>query len=303
MNKNLDALITEQVNARTIHIDEKETEELLTIINTEDKTVANAVAKVIPMIAKAVDCIVDRLNKGGRLFYIGAGTSGRLGVIDAAECPPTYGTDPELIQAIIAGGEKAIFNAAEGDEDNEKAGRDVIKGKNVASIDTVIGITASGRTPFVLGAVQEAKTAGAFTIGLCNNTSASLTEICDISIVPEVGPEVVMGSTRMKSGTSQKLVLNMISTSVMIKLGKVYGNLMVDLNPNNEKLMHRATRIISLATDLAPEEAYNYLMQSGKNPKIAIVMAKTGTTKEQAKVLLENTGGYVYRALQLFREE
>ena len=300
MNSNLDTLITEQVNPRTTDIDKKETEELLAIINSEDSTVPAAVAKVIPSIAKAVDGIVARMKQGGRLFYVGAGTSGRLGVIDASECPPTYGTDPELIQAIIAGGKNAVFNAAEGDEDNKESGGKIIKDKKITGMDTVIGIAASGRTPFVLGAIQEAKRVGALTIALCNNANTILTEVSDISIVPQVGPEVVMGSTRMKSGTSQKLVLNMISTSVMIKLGKVYGNLMVDLNPNNEKLIHRAAKIISLASDLSREEAYDYLIQADKNPKIAIVMAKTGSSKEQAKAVLEQAGGYVYRALELF---
>lgn len=303
MNNYLDTLMTEQVNPSTTDIDTKETEELLAIINSEDSTVPAAVAKVIPSIAKAVDGIVARMKQGGRLFYVGAGTSGRLGVIDASECPPTYGTDPELIQGIIAGGKKAVFNASEGDEDNEESGGKIIKEKDITILDTVMGIAASGRTPFVIGAIQEAKRVGALTIALCNNANTILTEVSDISIVPQVGPEVVMGSTRMKSGTSQKLVLNMISTSVMIKLGKVYGNLMVDLNPNNEKLVHRATKIISLATDLNREEAYDYLMEADKNPKMAIVMAKTGSSKEQAKALLDQVGGYVYKALELFYQK
>ena len=218
MNTRLDALMTEQVNPETNNIDQANTIDILTMINTEDSTISDAVAREIPSIAKAVDSIAVRIKQGGRLFYVGAGTSGRLGVLDASECPPTYGTDPELVQAIIAGGEGAVFKAVEGVEDNETLGRDIIHTYGVNSLDTVIGIAASGRTPFVLGAIREAKIIGALTIGLSNNYGSLLMESADISITPQVGPEVVMGSTRMKAGTSQKLVLNMLSTSIMIKL-------------------------------------------------------------------------------------
>jgi N-acetylmuramic acid 6-phosphate etherase len=303
MNTRLDTLMTEQVNSRTTDIDQKSTEELLALINNEDKSVPDAVARVIPAVAQAVDGIVARMKQGGRLFYVGAGTSGRLGVLDASECPPTYGTDPDLVQAIIAGGESAMFRAAEGAEDNEELGRSVIREKGVTKLDTVVGIAASGRTPFVIGAVKEAREIGALTVSLSNNAAAILKDITDISIIPEVGPEVIMGSTRMKAGTSQKLVLNMISTSVMIKLGKVYGNLMVDLKPNNEKLMIRAARIISLATGLSREKAHDYLLQADKNPKTAIVMAKTGYSKDQAKALLDQAEGYVSEALRLFQQK
>jgi N-acetylmuramic acid 6-phosphate etherase len=302
MNTRLDALMTEQVNSKTTDIDQKSTQDILALINSEDKAVPDAVANVIPDIARAVDGIVDRMKQGGRLFYVGAGTSGRLGVLDASECPPTYGTDPSLVQAIIAGGEKAIFNAAEGNEDNEEAGRSIIREKGVTKLDTVVGIAASGRTPFVIGAVKEAGEIGALTISLSNDAAALLKECTDISILPVVGPEVIMGSTRMKAGTSQKLVLNMISTSVMIKLGKIYGNLMVELRPNNEKLIIRAARIISLATGLSREEAHDYLLQADKNPKTAIVMAKAGCSKEEAKALLDQAEGYVSKALQLFQQ-
>ena len=300
MNTRLDALMTEQVNPNTNNIDQISTTDLLTIINAEDSIVANAVAREIPSIAKAVDSITARIKQGGRLFYIGAGTSGRLGVLDASECPPTYGTDPELVQAIMAGGEEAVFKAVEGVEDNETLGKEIIRTYGITSLDSLVGIAASGRTPFVLGAIQEAKEIGALTIGLSNNPDSLLTELADIGIIPQVGPEVVMGSTRMKAGTSQKLVLNMLSTSIMIKLGKVYGNLMVDLKPSNEKLMHRAARIITLATGLSPDEANQYLVASGKKPKTAIVMAKTGYSKEQAKELLDRAEGFVSQALQLF---
>lgn len=302
MNTKLDTLTTEQVNPRTADIDRKSTEDLLALINNEDKTVPEAVGKVIPAIAQAVDGIVERMKRGGRLFYVGAGTSGRLGILDASECPPTYGTDPDLVQGIIAGGEGAIFRAVEGAEDDEELGRSVIREKSVTKLDTVVGIAASGRTPFVIGAVKAAREAEALTVCLANNPEALLKQYTDISITPEVGPEVIMGSTRMKAGTSQKLILNMISTSVMIKLGKVYGNLMVDLRPNNEKLMIRAARIISLATGLSREEAQEYLLKADKNPKTAIVMAKTGYTREQAKALLDQAEGYVSRALELYQQ-
>lgn len=300
MNTKLDALLTEQVNPGTNNIDQVSTIDLLTIINAEDSTVANAVAREIPSIAKAVESITARIKQGGRLFYVGAGTSGRLGVLDASECPPTYGTDPELVQAIMAGGEGAVFKAVEGVEDNETLGKEIIRTYGITSLDSLVGIAASGSTPFVLGAIQEAKEIGALTIGLSNNPDSLLTELADIGIIPQVGPEVVMGSTRMKAGTSQKLVLNMLSTSIMIKLGKVYGNLMVDLKPSNEKLIHRAARIITLATGLSQDEANHYLVISGKNPKTAIVMAKTGYSKEQAKELLDRAEGFVSKALQLF---
>jgi N-acetylmuramic acid 6-phosphate etherase len=303
MYTKLDTLMTEQVNPRTKNIDQKSTEDLLALINAEDQTVPHAVAKVIPAIAQAVDGIVERMKQGGRLFYVGAGTSGRLGVLDASECPPTYGTAPDLVQAIMAGGESAVFRSAEGVEDREDMGREAIREKGITQLDSIIGIAASGRTPYVIGAVKEARQSGALTICLINNSAGILRELTDISIIPEVGPEVIMGSTRMKAGTSQKLVINMISTSVMIKLGKVYGNLMVDLKPSNQKLIHRATRIISLATGIDHEKAYEYLLQSDKNPKTAIVMIKTNSSKEEAKALLDQAHGNVSKALQLNKDQ
>lgn len=303
MNIKLDTLMTEQVNPRTVDIDQKSTTDILQLINSEDKTVAYAVEKEIPAIAAAVDHIVSRIRQGGRLFYVGAGTSGRLGVLDASECPPTYGTDPELVQAIIAGGDIAVTKSVEGAEDSEEAGREAMRAKCVTSLDSVVGIAASGRTPFILGAVKEARQIGALTIGLSNTTSSLLKESAEISITPIVGPEVIMGSTRMKAGTAQKLVLNMISTSIMIKLGKVYGNLMVDLKPGNEKLMNRAARIISLATGISRDKAQDYLIRSDKNPKTAIIMIKTGCTKKQAKALLDQANGYVSVALSNFAKQ
>jgi len=280
-----------------MHIDMCTTREILEIINDEDIQVPLIVRNEIDSIAMAVDAITEAIKSGGRLIYIGAGTSGRLGMLDAAECPPTFGTDPELVKAIIAGGNEAYFRAVEGAEDDEEAGKAAIRENNVTAKDVVVGITASGRTPFVLAAVREAKKLGAKTIGISNNTQSQIKSIVDIDIALNVGPEVIIGSTRMKSGTSQKLVLNMITTAVMIKLGKVYGNLMVDLQPKNAKLVNRAMRIIMHATGADEEVAKKYLELSGMNPKVAIVMYKTNTDKETAVRLLAKNMGFVTKAI------
>lgn len=300
MRENLGSLTTEQVNCKSRNIDICSTREILQIINDEDSLVPLAVKENMDNIVKTVDIVVDRIKKGGRLFYIGTGTSGRIGILDASECPPTYGTDSELVQGIIAGGNQAIFRAVEGAEDNEEAGRTIIYEKNITNKDVVIGITASGRTPYVLGAVREAKKIGAVTVGISNNHMSQIKEEADIEITPLVGPEVIMGSTRMKSGTSQKLVLNMITTGVMIKLGKVYGNLMVDLQPTNKKLVDRAVRIVMHALAIDENEAKKYLELSGNNPKIAIIMKKTGTCKEEAENLLSRAEGGVSAAIEQY---
>lgn len=297
MGKPLKDLTTEQINHKTRHIDMCSTREMLEIINDEDIQVPLVVRNEIDSIATAVDVIVDAMKDGGRLFYIGAGTSGRLGMLDAAECPPTFGTDPELVKAIIAGGSEAYFRAVEGAEDDEEMGKAAIRENNITDRDVVVGITASGRTPFVLAAVREAKKLGAKTIGISNNSQSHIKSIVDIEIVLNVGPEVIMGSTRMKSGTSQKLVLNMITTAVMIKLGKVYGNLMVDLQPKNEKLVDRAIRIVMHATGADEEEAKKYFELSGMNPKVAIVMYKTNTDRETAMELLSKNMGFITKAV------
>lgn len=299
MDTVLGNLSTEQVNKKTMHIDVCSTKEILELINAEDMEVSLAVNKEIPNITDAVDIIASRIKKGGRLFYVGAGTSGRIGILDASECPPTFGTDPELVQGIIAGGSEAIYRAVEGVEDNEELGRESIREKKITGMDVVIGITASGRTPFVLGAIREAKQIGAVTIGISNCYGSRIQKEADKAITLLVGPEVIMGSTRMKSGTSQKLVLNMITTSVMIKLGKVYGNLMVDLQPTNGKLIDRATRIIMHATDISHGEAERLLELSGLNPKTAIVMVKTGLSREEAEKYLEKGEGFVTKAVNL----
>lgn len=303
MDAYLGSLTTEQINRKSSHIDVCTTTEILEIINEEDMLVPMAVKSEIANIAEAVDAIVSRIKNGGRLFYIGAGTSGRIGILDASECPPTFGTDPELVQGIIAGGQEAIMKAVEGAEDNEELGRSVIYEKGITSKDVVLGITASGRTPFVMGAIRKSKEVGALTIGLSSNDKSKIKEEADIAITPIVGPEVVMGSTRMKSGTAQKLVLNMITTTVMIKLGKVYGNLMVDLQPTNEKLVDRTVRIVVHATGVSDIVAEEYLRLSNLNPKVAIVMIKTGTSKEEAEKLLSCGDGFVTKALEVFNSK
>lgn len=298
VDENLKNLTTEQVNARTKNIDTCSTREILKIINSEDMIVPLAVKEEIPNIEKAVDLIVDKIQKGGRLFYIGAGTSGRLGVLDASECPPTYGTDPKLVQGIIAGGRDAMFRSVEDAEDNEEKGKQVIRERGITKDDVVVGITASGRTPYALGAVREARRIGALTVGISSNSTSIIKNEVDVAITPIVGSEVVMGSTRMKSGTAQKLVLNMITTTVMIKLGKVYGNLMVDLKPTNKKLVDRAIRIVAYATSIKDDEAEKYLRLSDYNPKVAIVMIKADVSKEKAEELLSKGNGFVTNALK-----
>jgi len=300
MSSYLESLITEQVNSSTKNIDTMDTIEMLNSINHEDIKVAYAVKEEIPSIAEAVNVVSEKLNNNGRLFYVGAGTSGRLGILDASECPATYSTDPEIVQGIIAGGNKAIFTSIEGAEDDEEKGRKLIKEKGINSKDVVIGITASGRTPFVIGAMKEAKKNGIVTIGISNNKNSLINEEVDIKINPIVGPEVIMGSTRMKAGTSQKLILNMITTASMIKLGKVYGNLMVDLQLSNKKLVDRAVRIIEYAANVKKETAKEYLEKSDFNPKIAIVMLKTGVEKDEAKELLKKGNGFVTKAIETY---
>ncbi|ADH60049.1 glucokinase regulatory-like protein [Thermoanaerobacter mathranii subsp. mathranii str. A3] len=295
----LDELITEGRNPETMDIDRLDTIEMLKKINNEDKKVAVAVEKVIPSIAKAVDSIAEKMKKGGRLIYIGAGTSGRIGILDASECPPTFGTDPGLVIGIIAGGDKAIRNAMENVEDDVEAGRQDLINVNLTVNDSVIGISASGRTPYVIGALQYAKQVGALTIGLFCNPNENLSNIIDILITPVVGPEVIMGSTRMKAGTAQKLVLNMISTSVMIKMGKVYSNLMVDLQANNEKLMERAKRIVKLATGAEERIIESILNETNYNVKLTILMIVTNLDKDRAKQLLDVAGGYIAEAIKL----
>ncbi|SNX53319.1 N-acetylmuramic acid 6-phosphate etherase [Thermoanaerobacterium sp. RBIITD] len=296
---NLEKLITEGRNPDTMDIDKLDTIDMLKKINNEDKKVAIAVEKVVPDIAKAVDGIVERMKRGGRLIYIGAGTSGRLGILDASECPPTYGTDPNLVVGIIAGGDKAIRNAVEGAEDNKDAGKQDLININLTANDSVVGIAASGRTPYVIGALEYCKMVGTFTIGLSCNPEAGFSDVVDVMITPVVGPEVIMGSTRMKAGTAQKLVLNMLSTCTMIKLGKVYSNLMVDVQANNEKLLERAKRIVKLATGEDDEIIKKTLQKTHYNVKLTILMIVTGLDMMKAQELLKLSDGYIAKAIKL----
>ena len=294
----LEHLLTEQPNPASEGIDARPTEEILRIINAEDHQVAEAVARVIPAVARAVDAVVERLRAGGRLFYIGAGTSGRLGVLDAAECPPTFNVPPDLVQGIIAGGEEALARATEATEDDPATGaRDLIE-RGFTARDVLVGIAASGRTPYVLGAVAEARRLGATTIGISCTPDSDLSRAVDIPIEPLPGPEIVAGSTRMKAGTATKLVLNMLSTAVMIRLGHVYGNLMVNVQPRNEKLRDRARRIIARAAGVDPSRAAELLEASGGSVKTAIVMARRGLSRKQAEARLASCGGRVSEALQ-----
>lgn len=290
-------LVTEGRNPDTMDIDMLETKEMLKKINNEDKKVPLAVEKEIPNIAKAVDVIAQRLREGGRLFYIGAGTSGRLGVLDASECPPTYGVDPEMVQGIIAGGDTAIRKSMEGVEDDAGQGKIDLMGKNLSSKDAVVGLAASGRTPYVLGAMEYARSIGILTVGICCTPENLMEKYADIMIIPVVGPEVITGSTRMKAGTAQKLVLNMISTGVMIKLGKVYSNLMVDVRATNEKLVQRARRIVKQATGAGEDIIDKVLEETEFNVKLAIVMIFTGFTKDEAEKLLEKNQGHIRKAI------
>ncbi len=290
-------MITEQQNPNTQDIDQLSTLDIVTRINAEDQTVALAVARALPSVAQAVDAIVARLRGGGRLFYVGAGTSGRLGVLDAAECVPTYSTPPQLVQALIAGGETAITRSVEAVEDDMDAARSDLMAQGVNARDAVVGIAASGRTPYVLGALAYAQAQGALTVGISCNEPAPLLEAAEIAIAVVTGPEVITGSTRMKAGTAQKLVLNMLSTATMIKLGKVYGNLMVDVQATNEKLLQRARRIVAQIGQVDDAQAAELLAAAHDEVKVAIVMARRGVTAEAARSLLLGAGGILRQVI------
>ncbi len=293
------ALATEQRNPESTRMDEMSTGEILALINSEDAKAAAAVREEIPHIAAVVEEIVERFKLGGRLFYVGAGTSGRMGIIDAAECPPTFGTPPELVQAIIAGGNKAVFQAQEGAEDNPKRGAKEIERVGVIARDVVIGIAASKRTPFVLGALERAFEIGAFTVLITTNPRESLDyPFLKESICPVVGPEVLMGSTRMKSALAQKMVLTMITTTAMVRLGKVFENMMVDLQLTNKKLEERAKRIVMIATNCEYPRAEELLQASGGHVKTAIIMERANASAERARQLLSEADGFVKRAIQ-----
>lgn len=293
----LRTIATEQRNPNTMNIDTLSTLEMVKLINREDHKVAEAVSQVTEQIARAVDLIADRLSRGGRLIYCGAGTSGRLGILDAVECPPTYSTDPELVQCLMAGGYGAIFKAVEGAEDSKELGIQDMKNISFQAGDVLVGIAASGRTPYVLGCMEYAKELGASTVAVTCCPGSVLDTFADIGIAPAPGPEVVTGSTRMKSGTAQKMVLNMLSTGTMIKLGKVYGNLMVDVKPSNEKLIRRCVTIVCTATDCDEATATAALEACDYRPKTAIVMVLCQVSAEEAKAMLETAGGRVAKVL------
>lgn len=294
----LGSLITEQPNEDTTHIDQLDSLSIMTMINNEDQQIAGKIHELLPLIAEAADMIVASFQQGGKLFYIGAGTSGRIGILDASECPPTYGTDPSMVQGIIAGGFQAIKDPVEGAEDNEQLGAADIDQHLIGTHDTVIGIAASGRTPYVLGAMKQAQQRGAQVIGLCNNPHTPMAQIAKLTIEAVMGPEVVMGSTRMKSGTAQKMILNMLTTTAMIRMGKVYRNLMVDLNPSNEKLVYRAKRIIYLATGATDEQIETAFTAANGHVKTAIVMIEANLNADEARQRLTLATGFVRKAIQ-----
>jgi len=288
--------LTEMINERTRSLDLLPVIEQARLMNEEDRRVPDAVAATLPQIAAAVERIANALRRGGRLVYAGAGTSGRLAVLDAAECPPTFGTPPDLVQAVIAGGPGALLRAAEGAEDDAPAGAREMDARRIGPADAVVGVAASGETPFVLGAVRRARELGAATIAVACSPGSSLEAACDLAIVPLPGPEVVAGSTRLKAGTAQKLVLNMLSTLTMVQLGKVYGNLMVDVQATNEKLRRRAARIVAAATGAADAAAVDALARAGGRVPVAIVMLARGLGPEAAADALRDAGS-VRRAI------
>jgi N-acetylmuramic acid 6-phosphate etherase len=289
--------ITETDNPNTSEIDEVSTLEAVRLINNEDKLVAAAVEKVLPEIAIAIDKIVERLEDGGRLFYIGTGTSGRLGVLDASEIPPTYGVSYDLVQGLIAGGYDALYKATESSEDNTKQGADDLKSRGLTTQDAVVGIAASGRTPYTIGAIEYARELGCFTACIVCNPDSAITKAAEIAIVPVVGPEAITGSTRMKAGTAQKLILNMISTVAMIRLGYVSGNRMTNMKASNEKLHDRAVRIVMDETGIEAEPAAGLMQEADGDLRIALVMQRTGATANEARRVLDSNGWVIEGAV------
>ena len=294
----LEKLTTEQRNPATAHIDQLPTLEIAKLMNEEDKKVALAVEKILPDIARAIDLVAERLQKGGRLFYLGAGTSGRLGILDAVECPPTYGTEPELVQGLMAGGYEAIFRAREGAEDDPALGRADLEAAGFKASDVLVGLAASGRTPYVKGGLAYAKEIGAASLALACTENAEIAPLADIALLPVTGPEAITGSTRLKAGTAQKMVLNMLSTGTMVKLGKVYGNLMVDVKATNRKLEERALRMVMEAASCSRREAEVHLQRAGGRAKLAILMALTGCSPAEGRLRLSLSQGRLGEALK-----
>ena len=294
----LSTLITEQRNLNSMHVDSLSALEIVQLMNEEDKQVPLAIEKCLPQIAQAVECIVAAFQQGGRLVYIGAGTSGRLGVLDASECPPTFGVSPEMVKGIIAGGERALRHPIEGAEDSKAQAVVDLQTIQFSSKDVLVGIAASGRTPYVIGALEYAKSLGSVTVSIASNPNSAMANIVDIAIDTVVGPEVLTGSSRLKSGTAQKLVLNMLTTASMILMGKCYQNLMVDVQASNEKLKARAIRIVMQATDCDKALAEETLKQADQNAKLAIMMILSGLDRAQAEALLETHQGKLQLALK-----
>jgi len=296
-------LITESRNPRTMDLDALGTEEILKRINAEDKSVPLAVEKEIPYVAQAVEMVVEAFKRGGRLFYVGAGTSGRLGVLDASECPPTYGTDPEMVQGLIAGGYAALVRAQEGAEDSREDGAKDLAERGVTSRDVVCGIAASRRTPYVVGAVEYARRIGAKTLYVTCTPREEMNIDVDVAICPVVGPEVVMGSTRMKAGTATKLVLNMITTASMVRLGKVYENMMVDLQMNSRKLEERSKRTVMMVTGVDYDTASEVLLKAGGHVKTALVMILGKVDADSARAALNAADGRVREAIEIAKQQ
>ena len=294
----LSTLITEKRNPNSMHVDSLSALEIVQLMNEEDKQVPLAIEKCLPQIAQAVECIVAAFQQGGRLVYIGAGTSGRLGVLDASECPPTFGVSPEMVKGIIAGGERALRHPIEGAEDSKAQAVVDLQTIHFSSKDVLVGIAASGRTPYVIGALEYAKRLGSVTVSIASNPNSAMANIVDIAIDTVVGPEVLTGSSRLKSGTAQKLVLNMLTTASMILMGKCYQNLMVDVQASNEKLKARAIRIVMQATDCDKAIAEETLKQADQNAKLAIMMILSGLDRAQAEALLEKHQGKLQLALK-----
>ena len=294
----LSTLITEQRNPNSMHVDSLSALEIVQLMNEEDKQVPLAIEKCLPQIAQAVECIVAAFQQGGRLVYIGAGTSGRLGVLDASECPPTFGVSPEIVKGIIAGGERALRHPIEGAEDSKAQAVVDLQTIQFSSKDVLVGIAASGRTPYVISALEYAKSLGSVTVSIASNPNSAMANIVDIVIDTVVGPEVLTGSSRLKSGTAQKLVLNMLTTASMILMGKCYQNLMVDVQASNEKLKARAIRIVMQATDCNKALAEETLKQADQNAKLAIMMILSGLDRAQAETLLEKHQGKLQLALK-----
>jgi N-acetylmuramic acid 6-phosphate etherase len=291
--------ITEQENPHTRNLSSSSISEIVRLMNDEDAHVAPAIALVLSDVERAVEGIVSKLRSGGRLFYIGTGTSGRLGVLDAAECPPTFGVSSDLVQAIIAGGYEACYRAVEASEDDAAAGEKDLQARNFSKGDALVGIAASGRTPYTVGAVEYARRLGALTVAITCAPGSPITKVAEVSIAPIVGPEVVAGSTRLKAGTAQKLVLNMLSTATMVKLGYVTGNRMTSVLPRNTKLQARAIRIIMAETGLDETAALAALADADDDVRRAIVMIKTGRSAEEAKAALAAAGGVIEQALKI----